>query len=144
MKRQHGKRFVEKHGPDATPNRIVKNEILKRTDKNELPCAVAFEIAEALQAPPDAVGMTADLMDYKLVKCQLGLFGYRPQKKIVKSQDPIAEDLKNTVSDALDQGKLSCKSAWEIASRFKIHKMKISGACEAMRVKITRCQLGAF
>jgi hypothetical protein len=144
MKRQNGKRFVEKHGPNAAPDRVIKNAILQRTHKNELPCAVAFEIAEALQVPPDSVGMTADLMDYKLVKCQLGLFGYRPKKKIVKSQDTVAEDLKNTVLDALDQGKLSCKSAWEIASRFKIHKMKISGACEAMGVKITRCQLGAF
>jgi PIN domain nuclease of toxin-antitoxin system len=72
------------------------------------------------------------------------LFGYPSKKKIVKSQDPVAEDLKNAISNALDQGKLSCKSAWEIASRFKIHKMKISGACEAMGVKIAECQLGAF
>jgi hypothetical protein len=144
MERQHGKRFAEKHGPDATPNSLIKNEILKRTHKNEITCAVAFEIAEALQVSANAVGMTADLIDYKLIKCQLGLFGYPSKKKIVKSQDPVAEDLKNAISNALDQGKLSCKSAWEIASRFKIHKMKISGACEAMGVKITRCQLGAF
>ena len=144
MKWQNGKRFEEKNGLDATPDSVIKNEILNRTHKNEIPCAVAFEIAKSLQVPTDAVGMTADLMDYKLVKCQLGLFGYLPKKKIVKSQHPVAADLKNAISDALIQGKLSCQSAWEIASRFKIRKMKVSGACETMGVKITRCQLGAF
>jgi hypothetical protein len=144
MDLKHSKKFVEKHGPDAQPDRVIKNEILKRTHKNEIPCAVCFEIAKVLQVSPDAVGMTADLMNYRLVKCQMGLFGYHPKTKIVKFQHPVNEDLKNAISDALIQGKLSCQSAWEIALRFKIHKMKISGACEAMGVKITHCQLGAF
>jgi hypothetical protein len=144
MDRQKGKRFVEKHGPDAKPDSLIKNEILKRTNKNEIPCAVAFEIAKELQVSADAVGMTVDLINYRLVKCQLGLFGYQPKKKIVKPQNTVTEDLKNAISDALVQGRLPCKSAWDIASRFKMHKMKVSGACEAMGVKIKHCQLGAF
>ena len=144
MDLKSGKRFVEKHGPDARPDRVIKNEILKKTHKNEVPCAVAFEIAKELQLSPDAVGMTADLMDYRLVKCQLGLFGYQPKKKIVTPQYTVTEDLKNAISESLVQGRLSCKSAWDIAVRFKIHKMKVSGVCEAMGVKITHCQLGAF
>jgi len=139
MALQNGKRFVEKHGPDAKPDRLIKNEILKRTNKNEIPCAVAFEIAKELQVSADAVGMTVDLINYRLVKCQLGLFGY-----IVKPQHTVTEDLKNAISDALVQGRLPCKSAWDIALRFKMHKMKVSGACEAMGVKIKYCQLGAF
>jgi len=55
-----------------------------------------------------------------------------------------SEDLKDAISDALIQGRLSCKNAWDIASRFKVHKMKVSGACEAMGIKIKHCQLGAF
>jgi hypothetical protein len=144
MDLQHGKKFVEKHGPDAQPDSVIKNEIIKRTPKNEIPCAVAFEIAKELQVSPDAVGMTADLINYRLVKCQLGLFGYRPQKKIVTPHHTVTEDLKNAISEALVQGRLSCKSAWDIATRFNVHKMKVSGACEAMGVKITYCQLGAF
>jgi hypothetical protein len=144
MDLQNGKRFVEKHGPDAKPDSVIKNEILKRTHKNEVPCAVAFEIAKELQVSADAVGMTVDLINYRLVKCQLGLFGYQPKKKIVKLQNTVTEDLKNAISEALVQGKLSCKSAWDIASRFEVHKMKVSGACEAMGVKIKPCQMGAF
>ena len=144
MDLQNDKRFVEKHGPNAKPESIIKNEILKRTHNTEVPCAVAFEIAKELQVSPDAVGMTADLINYRLVKCQLGLFGYQPQKNIVKPQHTVTEDLKNAISEALVQERLSCKSAWDIATRFKVHKMKVSGACEAMGVKIKPCQLGAF
>ena len=138
------KKFVEKHGPDTKPDSLIKNEILKRTHNNEVPCAVAFEIAKDLQVSADAVGMTVDLINYRLVKCMLGLFGYQPNKKIVKPQHTVTEDLKDAISDALVQGRLPCKSAWDIATRLKVHKMKVSGACEVMGVKIKHCQLGAF
>ena len=139
-----GKKFSEKHGQDEKPDNLIKDEILKRTKNKEVPCAVAFEIARGLQISPDTVGVTADLMNFKLVKCQLGLFGYQPKKKIVKPQDIVNKDLKDAIAGALVQGRLSCKSAWDIASRFKIHKMTVSGACEAMNIKIKHCQLGAF
>lgn len=138
------KKFVEKHGPDAKPDSLIKNEILKRTHNNEVPCAVAFEIAKELQVAADVVGMTVDLINYRLVKCMLGLFGYQPKKKIVTPQHTVTEDLKDAISEALVQGRLPCKSAWDIATRFKVHKMQVSGACEAMGVKIKHCQLGAF
>jgi hypothetical protein len=138
------KQFTQKHGPDAKPDILIKNEIINSGKENKIPCAVAFEIAKKLQVSADAVGMTVDLINYRLVKCQLGLFGYQPKKKIVKPQNKVSEDLKDAISDALVQGRLSCKSAWDIASRFEVHKLKVSGACEAMGVKIKHCQLGAF
>ncbi len=139
-----GKNFSEKHGPDAKPDKSIKDEMLKQTKNKAVPCAVAFEIAKVLQVSPDAVGKTADLMNFKLTKCQLGLFGYQPHKKIVAPQDSIKEDLKDAISDALVQGRLSCEHAWDIASRLHVSKMTVSGACEAMGIKIKDCQLGAF
>ena len=136
--------FAQKHGPDAKVDILIKNEIINRAKENKISCAVAFKIANELQVSADAVGMTADLINYRLVKCQLGLFGYQPKKKIVTPQHTVTEDLENAISEALVQGRLSCKSAWDIATRFNVHKMKVSSACEAMGVKITYCQLGAF
>ncbi|MEJ2167239.1 MAG: hypothetical protein P8X90_17055 [Desulfobacterales bacterium] len=144
MKLKKGETYSKKHGPDALPDLSIKNEILKRTRNEKIPCTVAFETSEALQVSPKEVGKTADLMNFKLTKCQLGLFGYQPQKKIVKPQDTIEENLKDAISQSLSQGKLSCKDAWEIASRFNIGKMAVSGACETMGIKIKDCQLGAF
>ena len=144
MSLRKGNKFSSKHGPDAKPDKSIKDEILKLTKNEKIPCAVAFEIAKTLQMSPETVGKTADLMNFKLIKCQLGLFGYQPQKKIVKFQDSIKVDVKDAVSDALVQGRLSCKRAWDIASRLNVSKMTVSGACEAMGVKIKDCQLGAF
>jgi len=144
MSLRKGKTFSTKHGSDEKPDTSIKNEILKRTQNEKIPCAVAFEIAKALQISPEKVGKTADLINFKLTKCQLGLFGYQPQKKIVKPQDSINVDVKDAVFDALVQERLSCKQVWDIASRLKVSKMTVSGACETMRVKIKNCQLGAF
>lgn len=144
MSLRKGKTFSTKHRPDEKPDTSIKNEILKQTKNEKVPCAVAFEIAKALQISPDTVGKTADLMNFKLTKCQLGLFGYQPQKKIVKPQNSIKVEVKDAVSDALVQGRLSCKRAWDIASRLNVSKMTVSSACEAMGVKIKDCQLGAF
>lgn len=138
------KSFSEKHGAHATPDSLIKNEILKQTKNEEIPCAVAFEIAKRLQIFPDAVGKTADLINFKLIKCQLGLFGYQPQKKMVKSLDRVDADLKDAIGDALVEERLSCKSAWDIASQLKIRRMKVSAACETLGIKIKDCQLGAF
>ena len=139
-----GKTFSTKHGADEKPDTSIKNEILKQTKNKKLPCAVAFNISEVLKISPDKVGKTADLMNFKLTKCQLGLFGYQPKKKIVKPQDSINADVKDAVSAALVQGRLSCKDAWDIASRLNVGKMTVSSTCEAMGVKIKGCQLGAF
>ena len=139
-----GKSFSTKHESDEKPDTSIKNEILNRTKNEKIPCAVAFEIAKMLQIWPEKVGKTADLMNFKLTKCQLGLFGYQPNKKLVKPQDSINVDVKDAVIDALVQERLSCKQAWDIASRLQVSKMTVSGACDTMGVKIKDCQLGAF
>ncbi len=144
MSLRKGKKFSTKHGPDEKPDSLIKNEILKQTQNEKIPCAVAFQIAEALKILPETVGKTADLMNYKLTKCQLGLFGYPPQKKIVKPLENIKIDVKDAVSHALVQGRLSCRDAWDIASRLHVSKITVSDVCETMGIKIKSCQLGAF
>jgi len=144
MSLSKGKTFSAKHGPDEKPDNSIKNEILKQTKNEKIPCAVAFEIAKTLKISPENVGKTVDLMNFKLTKCQLGLFGYQPEKKIVKPQDSVNADVKDAVSAALVQGRLSCQHAWDIASRLHVSKMTVSSACETMGIKIKYCQLGAF
>lgn len=144
MAHRKSKRFSEKYAPDAKPDSRIQTEILKRTQNDELACAVAFEIAKDLGVTPELVGMTADLSNFRLIQCQMGLFGYRPRKKIITPQTRIDPALKDAILEALVEDKLSCKRAWEIASRLKARKMAVSGSCEALKVKIKPCQLGAF
>ena len=136
--------YPGKHQPEEQPDEAIKSEIEKETDIGELPCAVAFTIAEKISASAAEVGKTADLMNYELVKCQLGLFGYKPGRKIVKPEESPDPDIENAITEALEDGKLSCKAAWDIADRFNVPKLTVSGVCETAGLKIKSCQLGAF
>jgi hypothetical protein len=144
MSQQKGKKFSEKHKSDAQLNEEIKDQIISRTKNNELPCAVAHKIAADLNVSPAEVGKTADLLEMMLVKCQLGLFGYMPEKKIVKPEASENPDLTSAIQDARVGGNLSCENAWEIARRFDVSKMKVSSVCEQLKIKIKPCQLGAF
>ena len=144
MSRKHTALFSKKHGPDAQINETIRDEIKQRGKNEQLPCALAFSIAENLNVSPQDVGLTADLLNYKLTKCQLGLFGYQPEKKRVKSLARMDNDLKNAIQDSLIDGRLPCKSAWQIAEDYNVNKMTVSDACETLGIKIKPCQLGAF
>ena len=144
MSRQKGKKFTDKHESNAQINAEIKDQIISRTQNKELPCAVAHKIAAELNVSPAEVGKTADLMEMMLVKCQLGLFGYTPEKKIVKPKAAENPNLTSAIQDALVEGNLSCANAWEIAQRFEVSKMNVSSVCEQLKIKIKPCQLGAF
>ena len=137
-------KFSKKHGKDEKPDNQIQEKINIAIKNNELPCAVAFNIAKELGVLPKKVGITADLMNVKLVKCQLGLFGYKPKNKIVKPEEIDNPDLKKAVLSRIDKKKLTCKQIWDLADEFKIHKMKVSSLCDKSGIKIKECQLGAF
>ncbi len=144
MRRQNGQKFADKHESDAQIDARIKDALVEHTKNNELPCAVAFKIAGILEVSAAEVGKTADLMEMTLVKCQLGLFGYKPAKKIVKPKAPANQDLENIIRESLTDGYLSCQKAWKIASSRSLTKMSVSAVCEHLGIKIKPCQLGAF
>ena len=120
----------------------------KQTADGELFCVSAFQIAEALDVEPLAVGQEADESGARLSRCQLGLFGYGPKAegrhKIVGPAEEVAPDLAQAIRDRKGERGLSCKAAWEIAASLEIPKMQVASAAEALEVKIVHCQLGAF
>lgn len=144
MTRQKGQKFADKHAPNTQLDERIRDLINRHAKNNELPCALAFKIADELNVSPAAVGTTTDLLEMMLVKCQLGLFGYSPSKKVVKPKAPENKKLEGTIRDSLVDGALSCEKAWEIARRFDVSKMTVSAACEHLKIKIRPCQLGAF
>lgn len=144
MKHAKGQKFSEKHGSGVKIDPAIKAEIEKKAGAGELACAAAFQIADALGLPPADVGKTLDLLELKINKCQLGLFGYKPDKKAVKPQKPASQQMEDAVRNALVDGKLACRDAWSIARRFNVPKMSVSAVCEALAIKIKPCQLGAF
>jgi len=136
--------YGKKHPRDSKGDPGIQKVLRERLNKGELPCAVAFQIASDLKVSPREVGRNADLMEMPLVKCQMGLFGYSPEKKIVKAADTVSDALRTAIEQRLENGRLPCAQAWQVAKDLGLRKMAVASACEALDIKIVSCQLGAF
>ncbi len=136
--------FSEKHGGNRNIDPVLEEALKREAKDGQIACAVAFKIASETEKTPSEVGAAADLLELRLCKCQLGLFGYSPQKRIVKAADTVSENLREKIQASLSDNRLPCSAAWEIAKSFGLRKMEISSACEKLGIKISHCQLGAF
>lgn len=139
-----GKKYSEKHPQKTAVDPEVKNHIYQRSYDGKMACDVAFEIAAAQNISPHKVGITIDLLDIKITKCQLGLFGYKPKKRLLKLSSLADPNIEKAISAALVNGRLSCSRAWKIATQFNVSKITVSSTCEFLGIKISDCQLGAF
>lgn len=138
------KHYAKKHQPGAEVDPKIEAALRAAVSGGQLPCAVAFKMASELKVQPKEVGLAADLLQIRIVKCQLGLFGYHPEKRIVKPAEHVPENLEKGIQEKLENGRLPCEGAWGIAKHLAIPKMGVSSACEALGIKISSCQLGAF
>jgi len=136
--------YARKHPPNRKVTAEVAEEVKKRAAGGEISCREAFKLAADLGVPVAEIGFTLDMLEVRIVKCQLGLFGYGPPKKIVKSSETVPPRLEEAIREVLVNGRLPCIKAWETAERFGIPKMDVSSACEALNIKIRPCQLGSF
>ncbi len=125
-------------------NEQLVEAIKGKSIADTIPCAAVFTITGELNIEPIEAGKTLDLMDISIVKCQMGLFGYSPDKKIVKAAESVSEEMNREISACLQDGKLSCVDAWAIAKKLGVTKMDVSSACEKLGIRIKPCQLGAF
>ena len=122
----------------------IRKIVIKHSSKGELACKRAFDAAEALGVEPGVIGQYADAMGLKLVACQLGLFGYRPEKKIVKAAGKVDPALADVIRENIVNDRLPCRAAFNIAGEMGLSKMDVSSACEALGIRVNPCQLGAF
>ena len=119
-------------------------EILKSASTdNKLSCAKTFELINKYSFFPDIAGLTMNEHKIKINVCQLGLFGY-PEGKNIPVCETVSDTLKDKILDQLEDGKLPCAAAWNIANEMKIKKMGVAAASEKLGIKINKCQLGAF
>ena len=136
--------FRGKHDPDRPVNGEVKDALKNLIKDNGISCAAAHKLAKELGLDPAEIGFTMDHLEVKITACQMGLFGYSPQKKIVEPAPHVHLDLKKAIESKAENNRLPCKSAWDIADTMGIKRMEVASACEALQIKITPCQLGAF
>lgn len=137
-------RYKEKHASDSPADPEIALAVNEKIVNGMITCTDAAIIASKLNKSLQEIGVVLDLLEVSLGKCQLGLFGYEPQKKIVTVALSVSEELETAIAGKLANGKLSCNAAWKIADALAVPKMNVSSACETMNIKIKPCQLGAF
>jgi hypothetical protein len=122
----------------------IAGAVRERAREGKLSCGAAFHIAEALSVNPLEVGRMADELGVRLYHCQLGLFGYNGEERIVHATDHVSPELEQAIREGLVVGRLPCAVAWAIANRFNLRKTDVANAAEKLEIRVGQCQLGAF
>ncbi|MBR9981312.1 MAG: hypothetical protein KFF50_09825 [Desulfatitalea sp.] len=136
--------FKAKHPPGTTVAPAVAEAVGKQLSEKAMTCQSAHALAGSLGVAPGDIGVAIDLQEGQIQKCQLGLFGYGTERKAIQPAKQVAPDLKAAIEASLVDGRLGCAAAWRIADTSGIARMAVANACEALKIKINACQLGAF
>lgn len=137
-------RFKAKHPSDVQTDPEIEQAVRNRMVNGMITCADAATIASDLHKSLPEMGVVLDLIEVSLSRCQLGLFGFSPEKKIVSPAMSVSKDMESAITKKLFNGCLPCETAWKIADALALPKINVSSACETLKIKIKPCQLGAF
>ncbi len=144
MTHQDKGHFAAKHKNVPAIQPELANLIHETALDGRLSCGDAFAIASQLILPPARVGVALDVLEISITQCQLGLFGYSPERKIIKPLSDPPGPLVQAIRESQTQTAISCADLWQVAARQGISKLEAAGACETLGIKIRPCQLGAF
>jgi hypothetical protein len=128
----------------AELNETIAAKVKEKISEKQISCAEAHSIATELSVAPADVGAAIDLLEVRIIKCQLGLFGYGKEKNIPVLSDKTNPDIEQAIKSSLINDKLPCSTSWELAKKFNVPKPMVAAVCESMKIKISPCQLGAF
>jgi len=118
-------------------------------EDGQITCASAHKVAEKTGLEPAVVGEEANRTDIRITRCQLGLFGFAPQKgmpgyKTVKKLDSVDAEVSKEVKAAAEDGKAPCMDLWRIAEKHNISRSDMGNIAETLGLKVSPCQLGCF
>jgi hypothetical protein len=124
----------------------IESRILETLRDARLPCAFAFRIAREQGWAPSLIGETADRLDVRISRCQLGLFGYDSfrQKGLVRRLADVPGDVTVSLRAAESDGCVSCVELWRIAEEHGLPRVAMACAAETLELRVSPCQLGCF
>lgn len=135
--------YAKKH-PGVQLDKTLAGPIMQASSNGKLACASAHRLAKTKNCSPEYIGTQADLLELGIVQCQLGLFGHAKGKKNFNPDAHMTPQLKDRILECQSDGKIACKTCWELAKAFKISKLDMGSACEQLEIRIKPCQLGVF
>ena len=136
--------YAAKHTDPLIPENL-RQKVAAAAENGCLSCTKAHQLAQETGFSPAEVGRAADLLELRLTGCQLGLFGHNREKdKSIEAVTNPSLELREALAAGQKNHRLPCLEAWQAATRFNLKKTEITAACEALNIKISPCQLGAF
>jgi hypothetical protein len=101
MTRKQAGEYKAKHSPEHRTSAAIVGAIKAKLKNNELSCAHAEAIARDTRTTLAEVGINLDLLEVRIGKCQLGLFGYTPTGKAVAPAASVSAELTAAISGNL-------------------------------------------
>ena len=135
--------YAKKHKGRKIDEKIA-SALKEKSKHGEITCAAVHGVADVLGILPGEAGIQVDLLELRLTKCSLGLFGYDPEGNILQKGLSVSKDLNDAIDNVAKDKRITCAECWKIADQMKIKKIDVSSACEKKGLKIKQCQLGAF
>jgi len=135
--------YAKKH-PNQTQDPEIADKINASARDGMIDCPTAHRIAKTIGCQPSEIGVHADLLELRIARCQMGLFGYGPGKKNFNLNVQISPALEKDILNTQEEGRISCRRSWDMAKAHKISRIDMGSACEKLEIRIKPCQLGAF
>ena len=137
--------YKGKHPEGSTPDENVR-KVLETKIKNErISCSAAHQAAAEASVSPAEIGIVLDLLEVRINGCQLGLFGHKGDKGKAELKMPEnPEKLISAVLTASQDGAIGCAELWAAAAESGFSRHEAAAVCDGHKIKIGRCQLGAF
>jgi len=140
-------KYSTKHRSDTIINEQVARMVREKSPGGEIACVTCEKISKELHVEISEVGIAVDLLEIKIKKCQLGLFGYGKTPnhgKDIQAADLLSDEMKCAIEEVAENGEVTCAALWTIADRLGTKRKEVSAACETLKLKIRECQLGTF
>jgi len=147
MTHEDAGKYAAKHSPGTVLNQQIAEVIKAKSSEGAITCGTGEKISKELAVKISEVGITADLLEVKIKKCQLGLFGWgqKPNHgKDIQADDSVSDEMKSALEEAAANGVVTCAALWAIAEQLGVKRKAVSAACDTLNFKIRGCQLGAF
>lgn len=134
---------------DLKAEPAIEAEIRGRLRESMLSCAAAFAAAERLDLPPARIGRTMDALRLRLTECQIGVFGYPGHAKGWSADGSASRSVPpgleaDLLAAAGADGSISCLAIWQAAALHGLGRMQAGYVADRLKLRIKRCQLGAF
>ena len=122
-------KYALKHPPGTRPNEQIAKAIREKSPGGELACGIGEKISKELKVDISDVGITADLLEMKIKKCQLGLFGWgkKPSHgKDIHAAVSVSVEMKSALEEVAENGVVTCAALWVIADRLGAERKAVS------------------